>query len=143
MTRKLEGGIRLSRKQQRRRSRILLKAVKVACEGRPKSERRKTCRQKEVEGEEKAPDPMFCKLVQSVGDPGWYPRKRVSVLDGEHTRNYIVGRSISDPKDRDGTGHPRVRGDVGGDKKAGVSEGQLADWTLRISDQRATGTRCC
>jgi hypothetical protein len=78
------------------------KAVKVACEGRPKSERRKTCRQKEVEGEEKAPDPIFCKLVQSVGDPGWYPRKRVSVLDGEDTRNYIVGRSISDPKDATG-----------------------------------------
>ena len=77
-------------------------AVKVACEGRPKPERRKACTQKEAEGEEKAPDPVFCQLVQSVGDPSWYPRKRVSVFDGEDTRNYIVGRSISDPKDATG-----------------------------------------
>ena len=68
-------------------------AVKVVCEGRPGPERRKTRgRKKEEEGDERMPDPMFCKLVESVGDPSKYPRRKVSVLDRNVSRDYIVGR---------------------------------------------------
>jgi hypothetical protein len=71
-------------------------AVRMACEGRPKPKQRKTRKQrKEAEGEEVMPDPMFRKLVQGVGDPSRYPRKKVYVLDGDAEKGYIVGRPTS------------------------------------------------
>ncbi|KAF9643904.1 hypothetical protein BDM02DRAFT_3263846 [Thelephora ganbajun] len=71
-------------------------AVKMVCEGRPEPERRRAGgRRKEVEGTKKVADPMLCRLVESVGDPSEYPRRKVSILDGKVRRDYIVGRPTS------------------------------------------------
>ncbi|KAF9644698.1 hypothetical protein BDM02DRAFT_3149965, partial [Thelephora ganbajun] len=71
-------------------------AVKTACEGRLEPERRKARgRRKEVEGIKKVADPMLCRLVESVGDPSEYPRRKVSILDDKVRRDYIVGRPTS------------------------------------------------
>ena len=54
---------------------------------------RKVCqrpKRKEAEGDNV--DPLFSKLAESVGRQDQYPRKKVSVLDGEKTRYYIIGR---------------------------------------------------
>ena len=40
-------------------------------------------------------DPLFFSLVKSVGNHGQYPRKKVSVLDGEETKCYIIGCPIA------------------------------------------------
>jgi len=61
-------------------------AVRKACEGRPK-------RGKKAEDEDE--DPLFSKLVESVGHHHQYPRKKVSVLDGKKIKHYIVGRPTS------------------------------------------------
>ncbi|KAF9646247.1 hypothetical protein BDM02DRAFT_3271085 [Thelephora ganbajun] len=61
-------------------------AVMKACERRSK-------RGKKAEDEDE--DPLFSKLVESVGHRNQYPRKRVSVIDGDKIRHYIVGRPTS------------------------------------------------
>ena len=51
---------------------------------------------KKTEGGKKAKggsmDPLFSKLVDSVGKHDEYPRKKVSVLDGKKSKYYIIGR---------------------------------------------------
>jgi len=71
-------------------------AVKATCEVRPEPERRSTRRQKkQAEGGKEVMDPMLCGLVKSVGDPGEYPRRKISILDDEVRKDYIVGRPTS------------------------------------------------
>jgi hypothetical protein len=48
--------------------------------------------------EQKVLDPMFYKLAESVGDHEKYPRRKVSVYDGDIEKAYIVGRPTSMPK---------------------------------------------
>ena len=43
-------------------------------------------------------DPMFSKLLESVGNHEKYPRKKVTVLHDRVEKKYIVGRPISIPK---------------------------------------------
>jgi hypothetical protein len=71
------------------------KAVRTVCKRRPKSERKEAYEQMEAEGEKKASDSMFLKLVDSVGHPSRYQRRKVCVLEGEVARGYIVGRPTS------------------------------------------------
>jgi hypothetical protein len=48
--------------------------------------------------EQKEPDPMFSQLVESVGNHNEYPRRKVSVGEGDTLESYIVGRPTSMPK---------------------------------------------
>jgi len=71
-------------------------AVKAACEVRPEPERRSTRRQKkQAGGGKEVMDPMLCGLMKSVGDPSEYPRRKISIPDGEDRKDYIVGRPTS------------------------------------------------
>ena len=58
-------------------------AVEVAC----KPQWSRPCRKKM--------DPLFCRLIKSVGDPSKYLRRKVSILEGSAKRDYIVGRPTS------------------------------------------------
>jgi len=70
-------------------------AVKTACNRQPEPEQRKTRgRKKQAEGD-KVMDPMLCGLVESVGDPSEYPRRKISIPDGKVRKDYIVGRPTS------------------------------------------------
>lgn len=71
---------------------IFAQAVEAVCVERPKSGRMMTRTQKKKAEDSVAAHPIFCTLVKSVGDPGEYPRKKVPVMDGEISRDYIVGR---------------------------------------------------
>ena len=72
-------------------------AVQATLEGTLESGRMVTRGQKKVAGEMGA-HLHFRKLVEGVGDHSQYPRKKVSVLDGEVSRDYIVGGPISSSK---------------------------------------------
>jgi len=73
-----------------------VEAVKAACEVRPEPERRSTRGQKkEVARGKDLMDSMLCGLVKSVGDPSEYPRRKISIPDGETRKDYIVGRPTS------------------------------------------------
>jgi len=63
------------------------KAVEVACGAQPDSNRVKTRSQKG------AADPILSSLIDSVGGPTKYARRKVSVMDGPVGKDYIVGRS--------------------------------------------------
>ena len=67
------------------------KAVRAACNRQPAAKRRTP----DGEAGHKVANSMFVKLIGSVGDPSEYPRRKVSVLDGEEKRDYIVGRPTS------------------------------------------------
>jgi hypothetical protein len=66
--------------------------IKAACTSKgPAPEPGGTATHKEKEGM----DPIFSRLADSVGHPNVYLRRKVSVRDGESTRDYIIGRATS------------------------------------------------
>ena len=91
-----------------REVKLLDKAISEACKKRQvkpppqPTYRMKTRSQKRVSFREptKKPksDPMFSQLIESVGDHSKYPRRKVSVFDGNVQKSYIVGRATSIPK---------------------------------------------
>ena len=72
--------------------------VKSVCEGKPESERMVTRGKKKKTESGPGTNPFFRRLVQGVGDPDGYPRKKLSVMDGEVSRDYIVGRPTTIPE---------------------------------------------
>ena len=70
-----------------------MKAVQDVLETESKPDPNGTGGQNRV-AQDKTLNPMFSKLVETVGDPGQYLRRKVTILDGD-TKQYIVGRPTS------------------------------------------------
>lgn len=78
--------------------------VKATREGKRAPVRRVTREQKRQVGGEPGPRPIFRMLFDSVGDPTKFPRKKLSVMDGEVSRDYVVGGPSNSSKSL--TGRP-------------------------------------
>jgi hypothetical protein len=72
--------------------------VRTVCEGKPDLGRRMTRGRKKKVASGLGAHHMFRRLVGSVGDPSHYPRRKMSVMDGEVERDYIVGSPSWFPK---------------------------------------------
>lgn len=68
------------------------RVVKAICEPGPQPGRRTMHGQKKKAEIGLWVHPGFRNLIGSVGDPNDYPRKKVTVMEGQVLRNYIIGR---------------------------------------------------
>jgi len=122
MTQKPKGGIQTVSDATTEEVKASAKAVEVACEGQHEPNQKRTRSQK------RTVVPVLSGLIDSVGDPAKYTRRKVSVMDGTVGKDYIVGFQPSSQR-LPLAGHPWVCGNVDADGGAGIFEGQVV-WDL-------------